>query len=164
MFNKSRKVVAIGVIAAFLGACQSTTGENLVTGENVGMVGGAALGGFLGSKVGDGTGQMAAIAAGTLLGAWAGGALGRRLSPQDQQMAATSAQNSFEYEPIGTTSSWQNPQSGNQGSFTPTTSSYEARNGQTCRKYQSTVVIEGRTEYADGIACKQADGSWRIVQ
>lgn len=163
MFEKSRKFVAVGIIASALAACQSN-GGNLMTGENVGMAGGAALGGYLGSQIGKGTGQLAATAGGVLLGAWLGGQAGQYLTQQDQQMAASTAQNSFEYEPIGTSSTWQNPQTGNQGSFTPTTQTYTAQNGQTCRKYQSTVVIEGNTEYAEGIACKQADGSWRIVQ
>jgi len=33
-----------------------------------------------------------------------------------------------------------------------------------CREYQSTVVIAGRPQPAYGTACRQEDGSWRIVR
>lgn len=33
-----------------------------------------------------------------------------------------------------------------------------------CREYQSTVVIAGRPQPAYGTACRQQDGSWRIVR
>ena len=35
--------------------------------------------------------------------------------------------------------------------------------GNTCREYQSTVTVGGKTEQAYGTACRQADGSWKIV-
>lgn len=35
--------------------------------------------------------------------------------------------------------------------------------GQYCREYQQTVTVGGRTERAHGIACRQPDGSWKIV-
>lgn len=34
----------------------------------------------------------------------------------------------------------------------------------TCREYQSTVNIGGRSQTSVGTACLQPDGSWRIVQ
>lgn len=38
-----------------------------------------------------------------------------------------------------------------------------SRAGQTCREYQSNVVIDGRTQPSYGTACLQKDGAWRIV-
>jgi len=32
-----------------------------------------------------------------------------------------------------------------------------------CREYQQTITVGGRTERAYGTACKQADGSWKII-
>ena len=37
-------------------------------------------------------------------------------------------------------------------------------NGQQCREYQRTVTIDGKTETAYGTACRQPDGSWKIIQ
>lgn len=38
-----------------------------------------------------------------------------------------------------------------------------SRDGQTCREYQSDIVIGGRTQPSYGTACLQQDGAWRIV-
>jgi len=35
--------------------------------------------------------------------------------------------------------------------------------GRTCREFQQTVTIGGRTEQAYGTACLQADGAWEVV-
>lgn len=35
--------------------------------------------------------------------------------------------------------------------------------GQTCREYQSTTMIDGRPQASYGTACLQPDGTWRIV-
>jgi surface antigen len=32
-----------------------------------------------------------------------------------------------------------------------------------CREFQQTITINGKTEKAYGTACRQADGTWRIV-
>jgi hypothetical protein len=36
--------------------------------------------------------------------------------------------------------------------------------GQTCREYQTTAIIEGRPQPSYGTACLQADGTWKIVR
>lgn len=36
-------------------------------------------------------------------------------------------------------------------------------NGQPCREFQQTVTIGGQEQRAYGIACRQRDGAWRIV-
>ncbi len=35
--------------------------------------------------------------------------------------------------------------------------------GLTCREYQQSITVGGKTEDAYGTACLQADGSWEIV-
>jgi len=44
----------------------------------------------------------------------------------------------------------------------PASPSYQ-RNGQTCREYQTTVVIGGVQRPSYGTAYLQPDSSWRIV-
>jgi hypothetical protein len=36
--------------------------------------------------------------------------------------------------------------------------------GDSCREYQSTATIDGRPQQTHGVACRQQDGTWRIVQ
>ena len=57
---------------------------------------------------------------------------------------------------------WVNPDSGNSGSYTPT-KTYQVDSGQYCREFQQTITVGGQTEDAYGTACREPDGSWRIV-
>ena len=73
------------------------------------------------------------------------------------------SQSTLETAQTGTTSSWTNPDSGNSGTITPT-KTYQASSGEYCREYQQTVTVGGKTEQAFGTACRQPDGSWKIVK
>jgi len=152
-----KKFGAVALVAAALAGCQSGASGN----ETAGTLLGAAAGGLLGSQIGSGSGNLAAVAIGTLAGAYFGGQLGTMMDETDVRQANSTAQRSFEYQPSGTTSSWANPDSGASGTVTPTRT-YQAQ-GTYCREYQSTVTIEGRTEYATGTACRQGDGTWKII-
>ena len=62
----------------------------------------------------------------------------------------------------GETSTWKNPDSGHSGSITPT-NTFQNANGQYCREYQQTINVGGQKEQGYGTACRQPDGSWKIV-
>lgn len=131
-------------------------------GEIVGTLLGAAIGGLIGSQLGDGTGNKVAIGAGVLAGGLLGNKLGTNLDCQDQQYHADTAQNAFETQQTGTTSSWTNPDSGHSGSVTPTRT-YQETDGTNCREFTQTVEVGGQQQNGYGTACRQADGSWKIV-
>jgi surface antigen len=124
----------------------------------LGALGGAALGGGIAALAGGGTG---AIVGATLGGALLGGYVGNRLDARDKQMAAQAAQNAFESSHAGQTTVWNNPDSGNSGSITPTRT-YELANGTYCRQYQQTIQIGGEPQQSYGTACRQPDGTWKI--
>jgi surface antigen len=64
-------------------------------------------------------------------------------------------------QPIGQPIVWSNPQNGNQVVVTPTR---EGRAGdEYCREYEQTITVGGREKRGYGQACRQPDGSWRIV-
>ncbi|MBW2667776.1 MAG: hypothetical protein JRE13_15930, partial [Deltaproteobacteria bacterium] len=70
------------------------------------------------------------------------------------------AQQSFENSRSGSSTSWQNPDSGNSGTITPTRT---YQNGdQYCREYQQTIVVGGEPQDAHGTDCRQPDGTWQI--
>ena len=118
-------------------------------------LGGAAAGGLLGSVIGKGKGRLAAVAVGTLAGAFLGRMAVKSMTSEDQQMAEANAQRSFEYQPSGATSSWNNPNSGHHGSVTPQ-AAYQNNQGQICRDFTSVVVIEGKEEKIRGTAWSSA--------
>jgi surface antigen len=135
------------------GGINKTTGGTLV---------GAAAGGLLGAQVGRGQGQLAAVAVGTLLGAFIGHEVGRSLDRADQLAAERAAQQSFN-GPLNQSIAWNNPESGNRGAIVSTRDGRDTRTGEYCREYQQTVVVGGRSEQAYGTACRQPDGSWKVV-
>jgi len=71
-------------------------------------------------------------------------------------------QSTLETAPTAHASNCHNPDTGNSGQITPTRT-YRGTTGPACREFQQTIIFDGRTENAFGTACRQSDGSWRIV-
>jgi surface antigen len=154
---KAVKILVIPLLAMSLTACASDAGPKEQVGTILGGVGGAAVG----SQIGGGSGQIIATAAGTLLGAYIGREVGRSLDKADIA-AAQAAQQRAHTAPVGERIVWSNPESGNSGTITPTRDGAD-RTGNYCREYQTTVTVQGKTERASGTACRQPDGTWKIV-
>ena len=71
-------------------------------------------------------------------------------------------QQALESKPSGTTTTWRNPDNNTSGSVTPIRT-YQDSAGQYCREFDQTVTIGGKPEKSYGTACRQPDGSWKIV-
>ena len=99
---------------------------------------------------------------GTLVGGWLGSETGKKLDEADKVKVQQTAQNTLEHNQTGQTASWHNPDSGNSGTITPT-DTYKSQ-GKDCREFESTVTVDGKTEPATGRACREEDGTWKIVQ
>ncbi|MCG8358825.1 MAG: glycine zipper 2TM domain-containing protein [Kiloniellales bacterium] len=138
------------------------TERGLGTKQTVGGLTGAALGGLLGAQFGSGTGQLATTAAGVVLGGLIGSEIGRSLDDVDR-MKMDEANRKAQNASVGETIVWNNPDSGNSGSVTPTRDGV-SQSGQYCREFRQTINVGGRTEAGYGTACRQPDGSWRIVE
>jgi len=152
--RKVRRMLIVGasVLALSLGACA----------ERPKTTAGAALGGAGGGLAAAAFGASpAGIAAGVLLGALAGGALGNMLDNADREYAAQAQQNAMESAKTGQTVAWANPDSGHSGTYTPQPA-YQNTQGQYCREFQQTVTVDGQTQTAYGVACRQPDGTWKI--
>ena len=152
-------MLAVVLIALFTFGCAQ---QGYGTKQTVGAVGGAALGGLLGSQFGSGTGQLAATAAGAVLGGLLGSEIGRSLDEVDRMQMQRANQQATS-APIGQSITWNNPESGNYGAVTPTREGTKS-SGEYCREFQQTVTVGGRQEDAYGIACRKPDGSWEIQQ
>ena len=76
---------------------------------------------------------------------------------------AQSTQRTLEAAPTGETTTWQNPDTGVQGTVTPTRTYQKPETQEYCREYQQTVMIGGQEETAYGTACRKPDGSWQVV-
>ncbi len=99
---------------------------------------------------------------GVFIGALIGSEIGRYMDDVDR-LSATRANYQAQTAPMGTKITWNNPRSNNSGSITPMREG-QSESGKYCREFYQTISIGNRTEEAYGVACRQPDGSWQIVQ
>ncbi len=157
MRDRVRKVVAVSALVGLLTTGCATMEANPKT--TIGAVGGGTLGGLIAAAAG---GNPAAIAASVIGGILVGGLIGNLLDERDKRLAAEAERKALESAPAGTSVAWRNPDSGHSGTVTPT-KTYQNASGQYCREYQTNVTVGDKNEKAYGTACRQPDGSWKIV-
>lgn len=158
MTTMIKRFLPLVIVAGVLAGCSSDYGPKQTGGTLLGGVGGAVAG----AQFGKGKGNLAMTAIGTLLGAYAGSEIGKSLDRADQAYAS-GAETRAHAAPIGQAINWSNPDSGHSGSYTPTRDGTDQA-GNYCREYQSSVNIGGQVEQAYGTACRQPDGSWKVVK
>ena len=118
---------------------------------------GAAGGGFLGAQIGDGRGQLAAVAGGTLLGFLIGGSVGRSMDAVDQNCVGQAIEHANDGQAIA----WDNPNNGGQYRVVPT-QTVDRGDGRYCREYTAESIVGGQVQQTYGTACRQPDGSWEL--
>ena len=104
---------------------------------------------------------LTAVGLGTLAGTLVGASVDAGLAPADR--AALQAAELRAYAaPIGNATTWTNPQSGSFGTVTPTRDGYSSA-GTYCREILQSATVGGVQKRGYGTACRQSDGSWKIV-
>ena len=79
----------------------------------------------------------------------------------DLSLREGTLQQTLEKKVSGTDVRWQNPDSGHSGVIAPVRTMQRA-DGTFCREYRETVVIGGVADRRFGVACRQADGVWKV--
>lgn len=155
MNSKVIKKVLKSMFLSFLiiSGCATTKGPN----ENIGMVIGGIVGGTLGHQIGKGDGQTVATVLGTIIGTTIGGNVGRSMDETDQLKVA----HALETVRTGVATSWSNPDTNYHYEVVPTRT-YD-QTGKPCREYQVEALIGGKKEIIYGTACRQDDGSWKVM-
>ena len=128
------------------------------TKQETGAVVGGAVGAAVGSTIGRGEGRTAAIIIGTMTGTVVGSTIGRYMDQQDRLHTAQT----LEYNRTRESSVWRNPDSGNTYRVTPTRT-FETAQGP-CREFTLDANVGNRNQQVYGTACRQPDGSWKIVE
>jgi surface antigen len=136
------------------GRCRASMFDSATVGTLIG----AAAGGYAGSHVGKGDGKLAATAIGTLLGALVGHQMGASLARPDE-MCFNQA---FEHAPDRETITWRTDRNSPQYQVTPTKTT-RSSSGQYCREYTAKAAVGGKTSNTYGTACRQPDGSWKLI-
>ena len=152
-----RVTILLFTATVFLFGCAGMSKEQ--SGQGLGSIVGAIVGYNLGKGHKD---KGWAIGLGALYGAAIGADIGRQLDERDKELANEAFQDSLENKKVGTVSSWNNPDTGHTGTTTPTRT-YTADSGSPCREFTTTVLIGGEEQQGYGTACRQSDGSWKII-
>jgi len=125
------------------------------TKQEQGVLGGAALGGLVGAQFGSGN-RTAGILAGAIIGGLIGGAIGKNMDDIDRMNMNHAVANNE-------TATWRNPNTGYQYTVVPG-NDVAYKGNQNCREFATTANVGGKQEQIFGTACRQSDGSWRVVQ
>ena len=157
MKNPIMKALALTLAAVLVAGCGSDIGK-----KEMGALVGAGLGGLAGSLIGDGGGQLIAVGVGTMLGAILGSEVGKSLDRADRLAMAQATHTALEYGESGNPVTWANPDTGNSGNIVPQPAIRRADN-RYCREFSKTVTIAGEKQRAYGTACRESDGTWRII-
>jgi len=154
-----KKAILAGLLLAPLASLACPPGLKQDLGTLLGTVIDAGVNSALGEKHRN---QNAAIAVDTFFGGLFGYRLGARL---DQEMTERMLYTVLEKFPTGETGQWMNPDSRSRGSVTVTRTNLIETPGhiQLCREFTTTIVIGSKEYEGCGTACRQSDGSWKIV-
>lgn len=119
--------------------------------------GGVVLGGAAaGSAVGRGSGRILAILVG--VGSAEGAGIGQHMDEQDGIRTA----DAMEHSRAGQAANWRSPNMLTLCTITPQRTSQEP--GGPCRQVSRSADVGGRPQQVCGKACRQGEGSRRIVR
>lgn len=159
IWTRPYRVFCLSLMGSLLlgAGCASRDAEPIVDDSEAGQILGGVAGAVVGSQFGDGSGQTVATIAGALIGAVVGERIGARMEEDDRQYTA----NVLEDNETGETASWVNPDTGNEFWVTPV-ETYE-RSGRPCREFEFRVETEHGSDVEERTACREADGTWKVV-
>ena len=155
-----KKLMMIGLITLPLISGCAGTYNKATTGAALGALTGTALAYGLGKDSGN---KDLWLIAGAAAGGLVGHNIGAKLDERDRLLLGQTFQNTMETAPTHQTGAWNNPNSGNSGTVTPTQTMMSANN-QPCREFQTTINVGGEAVQGYGTACRTADGQWKIQQ
>ncbi|MEW6520983.1 MAG: glycine zipper 2TM domain-containing protein [Desulfurivibrio sp.] len=140
-----KNLVLLLILAALLSSCATKAQTGLGTGAAVGAIAGQAIGHDTGATL-----------IGAAIGAMLGYAVGNEMDKADQAKISAA----YESMPDGRTSSWVNPNNGNQFEVTPR-QTYKNSYNQDCREAEILATVDGRPEKIIQTACRDEYGNWR---
>jgi surface antigen len=149
--------IPLGMVAAAALALGCADQRESIDQSDAGQILGGVAGAAAGSQVGEGSGQTVAMIAGALIGSMVGERIGARMEDDDLEQAGTALENNR----TGETAAWENPDTGNEFSVTPT-DTYES-DGRPCREFDFRVETEQGSDVQERTACRDSDGTWEVI-
>lgn len=143
---------------AYYRECERQRSGNTVGGAIVGGL----LGGLLGNSVSRGPQRGAGTAVGVILGGVVGASIGNNsLNCEDRSYEVNTYYSGFEAGIPHRRYDWRSPRGGAYGYIQ--VEDYYRDRGARCARYTQEIWVRGRPETARGYACRQPDGTWRMV-
>jgi surface antigen len=139
-----------------LAACENQ-GPNQTGGTAIG----AATGSILGAAIAGPHDSLAGALFGAVAGGIVGNAIGKNLDDADRAHMREAEMRAYS-SPLNEPISWNNPNNGHSGYVTPIREGH-GHSGDYCREFQTEVIVGGQRQSAYGRACRQPDGSWKII-
>jgi surface antigen len=126
--------------------------------EAVGQILGGVTGAAIGSTVGHGGENAAAIIGGAIVGVIVGGTIGRAMDNVDQGCVGQV----LEHAPDGRRVAWYDAAGRTQYQVTPGRP-YKDDQGRYCRAYTTNSVGNGSDRRARNTACRDSSGTWQKI-
>lgn len=163
MNRTARGIVATLVSLSVLTACATHEQSGTVIGGAAGAIVGSELGTYGGRPQHHGMGggggtNLGVVVLGVVAGTLIGSMIGRDMDNQDRLRTAEV----LEYNKTGQASTWTNPDKNTAYTVEPTRT-YDTTAGP-CREFTTRANIGGELQEVYGTACRQADGSWKVVK
>ncbi|MFQ5329307.1 MAG: RT0821/Lpp0805 family surface protein [Thermodesulfobacteriota bacterium] len=136
-----------------LGLVVSGCSTKAESGAAIGALAGAAIG----SQFGPSSNRAESAIIGAFLGALAGSIIGNEMDKKDQEQLSQV----YESGRSNATTSWVNPDTGNQYNVTPKPA-YSGKRGRPCREARIDAVVNGKPEKVVTTACRAEDGMWEL--
>lgn len=150
-----RKLMICSVISVMtLGIVGCQPGQNVPGSTAAGAVAGGLVGGLLFH----GSGQWAGIIGGALLGGIVGNQIGQAMDRRDRM----NMQSAIIKTPIGQEATWTNSKTHTTYVVRPV--KHYRSHHRYCREFQTRIRVAGKWRQGYGTACRQPDGTWKIVR
>lgn len=147
--NRIRALAVTGLATLALTGCVSNEG----IGTFFGAATGAAVGGIA-------TGNTGGAVVGAIAGGMLGNIAGANLNAANRRAAAEAEYRALEYGRVGAPVQWKG--TGGRYGDVVAGAPYQV-NDFSCRDYTHTIYVDGEPKVGRGTACKQGDGSWKLI-
>ena len=124
----------------------------------IGAIMGGAIGGVIGAQVGEGAGRNIAILVGTAAGALLGSHIGGKMDEADRACVGEALEKAGDNRTVA----W----AGGDGSTTYRVTPLARRPGTdpACRMFELQAATSAGSSTSNAQACRDPDGSWRVIE
>ncbi len=130
--------------------------------DPAGILAGGLIGGLLGNAAGHGRNRTGTTIAGVIFGGAIGAALTSNMNCEDRSYAYRTYYDGFNSGRDGGRYQWRNPRNDHRGEFR-IGGYYNDPYGFRCARFTQVTYIQHRSYNVHGVACRQPDGSWAVV-